>query len=464
MKHEKLSNALNEVSDAHIAEAATPKKKIRLPWLGAVAAILVIAILIITTVHPTTVQAQGLIAAPEYPLMAKFSEFNADAWYQSQETQYDQPKGYADGTEAFFRSSIREVLDSDTENQVYSPVNVYMALAMLAETTGGDSRQQLLTLLGSNSIEDLRTQAGHIWNAHYSDDGLSTSVLANSLWLDEQLSYEEDTVNTLADNYYASVYRGDLGSSEMNKALQSWLNEQTHGLLEEQAQGAEMSPYTFLGLASTVYYNVQWSDDFSEERNTEDIFHTPGGDVRAIFMNRTLYYGPYYWGEDFGAVALRLRDGSRMWLVLPDEGYTPADILESGHAMDMVFDSPVDYEDQKDIRVNLSVPKFDIVSDTDLIPELKNLGVSEIFDSTKADFGPLTDDLVLNPYVAEIGHAVRVSINEKGVTATAYTVILAEAAAAEIEDEIDFTLNRPFLFVIESRDGIPLFTGIVNRP
>lgn len=487
MKHEKLSNALNEISDSHIAEAAKPKKKVRLSWLGAVAAILVVAILagmlwrfgsdepiapiapepvidapVDETPHIPSFGKQFLLAEPNYPKMVKYAEFNGGAWWESQNAQYDQPEGYAGGTEEFFRSSMQTILDSGTENLVYSPINVYMALAMLAETSGGNSRQQLLQLLGADSIETLRTQAGHMWNAHYHDDGLSTSVFANSLWLDEQLSYEEDTVNTLADSYYASVYRGDLDSEKMNKALQSWLNEQTRGLLKEQVQGVEMNPYTILALASTVYYNVQWEDDFSEERNTAGIFHAPGGDTEATFMNRILSCGPYYWGEDFGAVALELRDGSRMWLILPEEGHTPTELLESGYALDLVFANAQDYTEQKDILVNLSVPKFDVVSDMDLIPDLKSMGITEVFDETVADFSPLIARE--NSYIGEINHAARVSINEKGVTAAAYTVIIRDAAAAEIEDKIDFVLDRPFLFVIESRDGIPLFTGIVNEP
>ena len=49
--------------------------------------------------------------------------------------------------------------------------------------------------------------------------------------------------------------------------------------------------------------------------------------------------------------------------------------------------------------------------------------------------------------------------------AAAFTVMAMSGAAAppdEIE-EIDFTVDRPFLFVIMSSDNLPLFTGIVNR-
>lgn len=460
MKHKVLSDALNEISDRHIGEAAQKKKR-HLPWMGAVAAVLAVAVALVAFTRPTVAQAEGLLAAPSYPEMASFSEENWGAWRESQQTQYDQPEGYANSAEAFFRSSIPQVLNSETENQVYAPINVYMALAMLAETTSANSREQLLALLGADSIEALRTQAGHIWNAHYCDDGLAACVLANSLWLDSTLTYEEDTVDTLSQSYFASVYRGDLGSQKMNRALQDWLNDQTHGLLQEQAQGVELDDICLLALASTIYYNVQWDDDFNAVNNYDGTFHTPAGDVDTTYMYKVLSWGPYYAGEDFGAVSLSLRDGSRMWLILPNEGSTPVNLLESGHAMDMIFSENIQ---STDIRVNLSLPKFDIVSDTDLIPQLQALGIIDIFQADKADFSPLLGGVDTLPFVSQVSHAARVAVDEKGVTAAAYTVIEVDGAAAEIEKEIDFTLDRPFLFVIESRDGVPLFTGIVNQP
>jgi len=486
MKHDILAQALDEIRDAFLEEAARPKRKHRLPWVGAVAAVLALCLTVgliwggrqspappgaESSTDPSEqeglrIPSAGepfLLAAPKYPAMVKFNGQNWSQWRESQKGQYDQPRGYATTAKAFFRNSIPGVLTDSTQNQTYSPVNAYMALAMLAETADGSSRQQLLDLLGADSIGTLRTQAGHMWNAHYRDDGLGTSVLANSLWLDDGLSYREDTVTTLADSYYASVYRGDLGSSQMTEALRSWLNEQTKGLLEEQAQQLDFSERASLVLASTIYYNVEWMDAFAKEKNTEDTFHTPNGDRSVTYMHRVLHYGPYYQGEDFTAIALELKDDGRMWLILPQEDCTPADLLQSGHALELVLGQE-EASQAEDIRVNLSVPKFDVVSDTDLIPVLKTLGVTDIFEPDKADFSDLTDTPDEYPYISQVQHAARVAIDEEGVLAAAFTVMERDAAAAEIPQEIDFVLNRPFFFCIESKDGIPLFTGIVNEP
>ena len=54
--------------------------------------------------------------------------------------------------------------------------------------------------------------------------------------------------------------------------------------------------------------------------------------------------------------------------------------------------------------------------------------------------------------------------DEEGVTAAAYTVLPMAGAARPPEDEIDFVVDRPFIFVITGEDGLPLFAGVINQP
>lgn len=422
----------------------------------------------------------GAIAEPSFPEMAAYpneadfidpvtGEFDDEgffevysAWLGSLQAQADVLAGYADSLEGYFRRSIPEFLRDGTENSVCSPLNVYMALAMLAETTDGAARQEILDLLGSSNMGDLRAQAGDVWNAHYCADGASACVLANSLWLDSGLTYDSGTVDRLAESYYASVFQGDLGSEEANQLLRDWINAQTNGLLAEQAENLKLDARTVLALASTIYYRAKWSNEFWPENNTEDVFHSPDGDRTATYMNQELSYGPYYWGEDFGAVYLRLEDNSKMWLILPDEGLTPADILTSGQALKLVLGGWLETEDQKSLRVNLSLPKFDAGSDLRLEDSLKNLGITTVFDPETADFSPILPGH--EAWLDTVNHAARVKVDEEGVEAAAYTVMAVVGAGMPPMEEMDFTLDRPFLFVITSQDDLPLFAGVVNQP
>lgn len=445
-------------------------------------AALALAAVLLTSCTAPAAPVSPVVAEAVYPEMAPYpdesqfydaatGEFDNDGFAQAYELWSDShysrsrvPQGYADSLTPYFKSSIPAFLAGDMgENAVCSPVNVYLALAMLAETADGDSRQQILDLMGANSMEALRSQAGQVWNAHYCNDGAATCILANSLWLDSGLTYNPDTVQTLTDSYYASTFQGELGSPQMNAALQSWLNEQTGGLLQEQAKQVEMDPNTVLALASTLYYRAKWKDEFQPENNTQDIFHAPSGDQDVTFMNRTDGHGVYYWGEDFGAVQLTLGDGDRMWLILPDEGKTPQDLLESGHAMELILGGASVTENQKMLRINLRLPKFDVVDDTRLNDALQNLGITDVFDPEKADFTSILPQQAA--WVDAVSHAARVKVDEEGVEAAAYTAIMMAGAARPPEEEMDFVLDRPFLFVISSyRSNLPLFAGVVNEP
>lgn len=470
MKH-KLEQALNEVSDRYLQDAATfQKKRSFAPWLGSVAALLAVALLVGVLWNPAnapTAQAHGLLVAPQYPQMAPYPNFEEDTgfyngfedWHNSRRQQYDQPSGYADSLDSYFSQCLQLMLsDTDGQNVACSPVNIYLALAMLAETTNGNSRTQLLKLLGADSIEALRTQASHVWNAHYCADGATTLTLGNSIWLDDGISYSEDALKTLAGSYYASVYQGKLGTDAMNKSLQSWLNEQTGGLLKEYASKETLPPETIFAIASTIYYRVKWAEQFHDSANTEGEFHSLNGSTPCTFMNQCLTYGPYHYGDGFSAVALDLEDGSKMWLVLPDEGNSTDDLLNG--TLDALLRGETE---QTSIRVNLSLPKFDISSGLEISGTLKKLGITDVFDPNISDYSALLPGSS-GIYLGQATHAARVSIDEEGIEAAAYTVMATCGAAIPPEEEVDFILDRPFAFIIESSDGLPLFAGVVNRP
>lgn len=147
------------------------------------------------------------LAAAQYPQMAqypdesKFTKLNGDfdsdgfsqvydAWWADRRKQMDQPEGYTDVLDSYLRTVIPQLLTGGAgENKACSPINIYMALAMLAEVTDGESRAQLLALLGSSDLDALRAEASAVWNANYCDDGAVTSILASSLWLNDQISF-----------------------------------------------------------------------------------------------------------------------------------------------------------------------------------------------------------------------------------------------------------------------------------
>lgn len=459
-----LEDALEQISDTHITEAAASKRRKRHFWVGAAAAILAL----VTALHllpkfvsdPLPAVHAGAISLSEGSRCAsRDSDF--DRWTQERKQREAILSDAREQLHWFFTRSCQTVLADAESNSVYSPANLYIALAMAAEMSQGQSRQQTLDVLGISDLTALRTQVGAIWETLYTEDSREKLVLANSLWLDDSLAFHQPAMEDLAYYHYASVYQYDLQSETAGRAIQTWLNENTGNLLRDAVESVEMEPDTLFALYSTIYFQSRWSAEFNPSGNTKGPFHGAGMSKYVTYMNRQRDSMHYYWGDSFGAVYLYLRNGSRMWFFLPDEGKTPEDVLAEGEYLELAMS---DYQkdpwaNQKYMLVNLSVPKFDISSQNTLTEDLQALGVRDLFDPANAD---LSGALQTPAWLTEVNQAVRVAIDENGVTAAAYTEMIAGAGMPP-EEIMDFKLDRPFLFVIE-KQSIPLFVGIINEP
>ena len=368
------------------------------------------------------------------------------------------------GSDGFTARSIPVMLASlNGENRVYSPLNIYMALGMLAEITDGESRGQLLKLLGSADVESLRAGVRTLWETEYreADEWMDLTVLpAASVWLRDGTEYKPEALQHLADDYYAAAFSGPMGDASYDRMLRDWINERTNHLLERQAEQLSLDTDTVIALVTTLYFKGGWGEKFNEGATRQDLFHAENGDVEADFMRQSLTM-EYFRGEHFGAVCLSM-GGAGMWLLLPDEDCSLQELIDGGEAADFLSGRR-DWADAKEYIVHLSLPKFDVSVDLSLIEALQTLGVTDVFDPAVSDFSPLSDKVLM---VTQAQHAARVKIDEEGCEAAAFTMIAVAEGAAYFEEqppEIDFVCDRPFLFAVSGRDSI-LFLGAICDP
>ncbi len=411
-----------------------------------------------------------LLFSPQYPKMTPYPGWTGDwdaerQWMEEKAAVYESVQDFElpEGFMKFYDKTARIFLtDRQGENATYSPLNLYLALSMLAEVTDGSTRQEILGLLGTETIEEVRENAAAFWLSNYCDDGILTCKLGNSIWLRDDMSYEEDTLATLAEIYYTASYKGTMGSEEYTQDLRNWINEHTGGLLQEQVEGLGFDERTVAALVSTLCFKAGWENAFRPENTDSRSFYGETETVTMDFLHRVCD-DIIYFGENFTAVKLPMSDGTAMWFFLPDEGVTPHELLEQ----EAVYDLPIyeKWSDRRKMELSLYLPKFDITAKTDLVPGLMELGVTEAFSPVTSDFSSLTKDRA-DIYFSKAEHCTRVKIDEEGSEAAAYTILnlYAGAPAPEKFDQMELVFDRPFLFVITGRTDHPLFTGIVDQP
>lgn len=348
-------------------------------------------------------------------------------------------------------------------NSVCSPVNLFAALAMLAETAEGETRAQLMELLGVDSIDTLRSLTHQLIADLYNDDGAEVVRLASSLWLRENVDYDLNTLNTLAESYYASAYAGTPGTSEMDAALRDWLNAQTEGLLKDSVGGVSLDPDTAAAIAATVYFSAKWSRAFLESNNDARVFHAPSGDRTFTFMNG-VFRQDYYPGDGFIGVELRFKLGGSMRFLLPEEGVRPEELFSKKDALDFLISPSLLGRRGREAEIHLSVPKFDVMSDTDLADTLRSLGVTDVFEPERADLSGLLTGTGGSVWVSRVLHSARVKMDESGCEAAAFTFLEFPTSEPPTRLEVlELVLDRPFLFSV-TEEGVPLFVGAVNEP
>ena len=377
-------------------------------------------------------------------------------WFEEQLPKIQTTSELTPGMDKYYSSVMAELLKSQDENTVCSPLNTYIAFAMLAEVSDGNSRKQVLDMLGASDMETLRKNVKALWESNYADTPLLTSLLGNSLWLNNSMKYNEDTLKLLADQYYASSFRGTPGSAEMNDELRKWADENTGKLLTEYTKDMSMDPRTVMELVSTIYYKAQWQKLFDPEQTAKETFHGTKSDQTVDMMHMESQLSSLQ-TDKYTAVCLPLSDSGAMYFYLPKEG-TDVNELVADPALLQALRA-----DEKAIypMVKLAVPKFKVSGKQDLRDMLEKLGVTDVLDPAKADFTPLTTD-AKDLFLSKVDHAAVVEIDEKGVTAAAYTD-MAVCGSGMPQETLEFVLDRPFVFVVTGWDGSVLFTGAVRN-
>ena len=518
MNKEQLSDAIGNISDEHIEvknKKAKSRKNRALKTVLALAAVLALAVTAVLVIpklipdHPTpdttvtndvTSQSPGMSSLQETdpsqepssqtpsatPLSyavaeALYPDGSDDlyAWYNKKEEimQYNTEDGKTDSLQ-YTSAVLKSFLSGTEENAAFSPLSLYFSLASLAEISAGETRAQILDLLDAPDIESLRKTARAVWLNVYINgkpygelhSGENECVIpSNSFWLNSDFNVDGDAsvAQILKNDYFTSFYKGDPADDGFQNAYRKWMNKSTGGLLKDAVEEMRISPEDVFSLVNTLYLKLTWRGLFREEDNTEAPFYGTRGNTAGTFMHQTDYGGRYYKGSCFSAAYLSTNTYTDVLFILPDENTTLNDLIKNEaytEILDIRNDSEkfLPPEGYDMYAISFSVPKFNITSSYDLKPYLSSLGVSDAFDSGKADIPFITGTDGENPYITKAKQDVTVDVNEKGISAAAITT-MGGGWGDPVFYQVDMDLNRPFLMIVLSECNTPLFAAVVNN-
>jgi len=366
-----------------------------------------------------------------------------------------------------------ELARNSTENIIFSPFSIYIALSMVCEGARGETWEELKEAL--HFIDDNQTRRGsfaEVQNDLNDRKGRVEVSLANKLWSQEGMMVKEEFAGNVNDYYFAEVESQDFsGDTEGSRQeINKWVEEQTRGKIKDLLGPGSLDPSTVMAIVNAIYFSGEWETAFDKDDTKDRAFYTLGNGTVSVPMMyldpedlRKDVEFPEYMDNDVHALELMYKGRSiSMLLMLPVDG----EYWETA-APEKIFDMEKGMSAEKLEEINaglepaempVSLPKWEFETEFTLEKTLGDLGVVKAFDPFEADFSGITNDTDLS--IGEGYHKAYIKVDEKGTTAAAATALVMDEGAA-----LSFDANRPFMYVIQDREtGLILFMGRVMDP
>ena len=376
-----------------------------------------------------------------------------------------------------FAFDLYRTLSADDGNLFFSPYSISTALGMTYAGARGETERQMADTLhfllpqdrlhaAFNTLHlDLDSQGG---KKDDNDPSAFQLNVANALWGRQGYHFLDEFTTVAAESYGAGVRPTDfVGQPEESRVrINDWVADETEKRITDLIpEGKFDDQPPALVLTNAIYFNAAWLRKFDAMPAPTDFHRLDGETVAVPMMNRT-GKRRYASGDGYQAVDLQYKFSQiSMTILVPDSGT----FEEFEDSLDEEIVKQVT-EDLETRQVVLTMPKFDFESSFDLVDTLRGMGMRDAFDGLRADFSGM-DGLscmagdVQCLFISDVIHKAFVAVDEEGTEAAAATAAIAMPASGAPGPPLEFTVDRPFIFLIRDRaTGTILFVGRVLDP
>ncbi|KAH7673537.1 Serpin family protein [Dioscorea alata] len=356
-------------------------------------------------------------------------------------------------------------------NLAFSPLSLHVVLGLIAAGSNGPTRDQILSLVSSDSSDELSSLASQIVSVVLSDASASGGprvVFSNGVWVDGSVSLKPSFKQIVSGTYKAEARAVDFQSNadQVAKEVNSWVENVTSGLIKELLPSGSVDHSTRLVFGNALYFKGAWDKKFDATKTADSEFHLlDGGSVPVPFMttkDKQLLSAH----DGFKVLGLPYKKGVdgrqfSMYLFLPDaqDGlWSLSEKLKDLGSLDR-------YLPARKVAVGaFKIPKFKVSFGFEASEVLKGLGLELPF-SANCDLSEMVDSPTGQKlYVSSVFHKSFIEVNEEGTEAAAASAAVVSLRSLPLPP-LDFVADHPFMFLIrEDMTGVVIFVGHVINP
>ncbi|XP_009999202.1 PREDICTED: serpin B12 [Chaetura pelagica] len=249
--------------------------------------------------------------------------------------------------------------------------------------------------------------------------------------------------------------------------INAWVEKETQGKIKELFAPGVINTHALLVLVNVVYFKASWEHKFEEQKTAQRYFKL--NQKEKIPVQMMYQKGRFKLGyiEEVGAQVLELPYAEKsmsMIILLPHDmaegSISGLEQIESimTHENLMLWASS---EHMYETQVEVYLPRFKLEGTFNLNEVLQEMGVTDIFDESKADLSAMSSAKTL--VLSDIVHKTCVEVSEEGTVAAAGTGAVIVNRSLPLTEV--FMADHPFLFFIRHNptDTI-LFFGKLSSP
>ncbi|XP_047625436.1 serpin B7 isoform X2 [Phacochoerus africanus] len=354
-------------------------------------------------------------------------------------------------------------------NVFFSSLSLFTALALIRLGARGDCASQIDKVLQFNRVSGHANSSSSQPGLHYQLKRILSDIntshkdyelsIANGLFAEKVFDIRKDYVDRAEKLYNAKMKRVDFTNDikETRYKINKWIENETHGKIKKIFPEDTISSSAVMVLVNAVYFKGKWKSAFTKSETRHCQFRSPKCPRKAVAMmhqerrfNLSVIKDP-----SMQVLELKYHGGISMYVMLPENDLSQ---IENK----LTFGNLMDWTNPRRMRpqyVEVFFPQFKIEKNYEINHHLKALGLSDIFDESRADLSGIAAGGRL--YISKLMHKSYIEVTEEGTEAAA--VSGSEVVEKQLPDFRVFKADHPFLFVIK-KDDIILFSGKVSCP
>ena len=347
---------------------------------------------------------------------------------------------------------------------VVSPLSLTYVLSMLNAGATGQTSREILELLGfskdgTEAVNELCKQL--IDKAPMVDKSVMLR-LANMIAADKSVQLEDQYLLDTKKYYDSEVASLDFASADAVKYINEWCNRKTDGVIPGITDRLE----GIMALLNAVYFKASWHSAFDKAETRNGTFTLLDGSEKTVPLMHRKDALFYTYNDIFKTIALTYGTGRNwaMYVLLPHEGKTPDDVLESLSSKswaDNLQHASIMMEAQIAEGVDVLLPRFKTDCAVNLNSIISEMGAPSMFlpKDELTGFSSNYKDM----FVSLIKQKASIEVSEDGTEAAGVT-IASQATATGAESGPppvpEFHATRPFVYIIqEVSSGAIFFIG-----